>query len=271
MVISEKNRSAIGILDSGVGGLTVAKEVIRQLPCEMIYYLGDVARCPYGSRNDAEIRTFALKMIDFLVEFPLKALLIACNTVNSILSLEKLEQQLAIPVLGVIKPGARAAIRVTKSNSIGVLGTEATIRSRAYDNALYSFHPYLDITTLACPTFVPLVEQGRRNDPESGVIIANHLQSFNRLGLDTVILGCTHYPLLTDHISAAMGDGVRIVSSAAETASELSAILERCNLLSFEQNPRHRFFTTGNINSFRAVAEDWLEQKLEICQIMLSK
>lgn len=247
---------AIGILDSGVGGLTVAREVMRQLPRETIYYVGDTKRCPYGPRTKEEVQKFTMEIVRFLMNHPIKAILIACNTATAA-ALDLLREQVDIPVLGVIDPGARAAIKATKNQTIGVIGTQGTIQSGAYEQALRKIHPDLTIHSLACPAFVPLVESGYRHTSLADDIVADTLSPLKQTSMDTLILGCTHYPLLADSIKKAVSESVSIISSAEETAVELSTILQHQQLLSHQHSPEHRFFTTGSTESFSSIAEDW--------------
>lgn len=264
------NEHAIGILDSGVGGLTVAKEVMRQLPRETIYYFGDTKRCPYGPRLESEVRQFTFEIIQFLMQFPLKAILIACNTATAA-ALTEVRNQLPIPVLGVIEPGARAAIKATRQNRIGVIGTQGTINSGAYEKTLKRIHPGLTVYSLACPPFVPLVESGHRNSPLALEVVRKVLAPFRLTRMDTLILGCTHYPLIADAIAEAMGKEVEIISSAEETAAELSTILQHKNLLSHKKKPQHRFFTTGSADAFAGIAEDWLGQSIHVETVQLQQ
>lgn len=260
---------AIGVLDSGVGGLTVVKEVMRQLPKETIYYFGDTLRCPYGPRSTAEVYEFTEEIINYLLQYPLKAILIACNTATAA-ALAKIKTKLPIPVLGVIEPGARAAIKVSKQNRIGIIGTQGTIRSRAYETALLKINPDLQVYSLACPKFVPIVEKGLHHTPAAEQVVDETLQPLTKLELDTLILGCTHYPLLNQYISKVMGERVATISSAEETAVELSTILQHQNLLAeFQQKP-HRFFTTGSQEMFSQIAEEWLGVKIHVEKVTLS-
>lgn len=266
--MNNKSEYAIGVFDSGMGGLTVAHEIMRQLPQETIYYLGDNKRCPYGPRSKEEVRQFTLEIVQFLMQFPLKAMVIACNTATAA-ALQDVKDLITIPVLGVIEPGVRAAIKVTKRNRIGVIGTLGTIQSAAYEKTLKRIHPGLTIHSLACPTFVPLVESGHYETPLAEEIVVDSLQPFQGTGIDTLILGCTHYPLLAAPISKAIGSEVEVVSSAEETATELSSILYHQGLLATTQYPKHRFFTTGSVQSFAAIAESWLGERVEVEEVDL--
>lgn len=253
-----REAKAIGLLDSGVGGLTVAREVMRQLPRERIVYFGDTANCPYGPRPAREVRQFTYDIVRFLSRFSLKALVIACNTATAV-ALEEAQHWVSVPVIGVIHPGVRAAIKATKTGRIGVIGTEGTIKSGAYERSLKQLKSDLSVASLACPTFVPLVESGRADAPDVLPHVEEVLAPLNSHRLDTLILGCTHYPLLQTHIARAMGNGVTLISSAEETARELSAILHYRGLLRTEDGePKHQFFTSGSPDVFRQIAERWL-------------
>ena len=251
----------IGVIDSGVGGLTVAKEIMRQLPNETIYYTGDTARCPYGPRPAEEVKAYTWEMTRFLIEKNIKMLVIACNTATAVV-LEEIRTALSIPVIGVIHPGARAAIKQTRNDQIGVLGTVGTIQSGAYEKVLTSINNKAIVTSLACPKFVPLVESGEYKGTMAERIVAETLIPFQNTEIDTVILGCTHYPLLEPIIANVLGDRVQIISSGEETAREVSAILDYKKLLA-EGASRlsHVFYTTGSRELFYEIASDWLQEK----------
>ncbi|MET3697349.1 glutamate racemase [Bacillus oleivorans] len=252
-------KQPIGIMDSGVGGLTVVKEVMRQLPNEQVIYIGDTARCPYGPRTKDEVRAFTWQMTRFLLEQNVKMLVIACNTATAV-TLSEIRSALKIPVLGVIHPGARAAIKTTQNNQIGVIGTEGTIRSEAYVKALMSINRHVHVKGLACPKFVPLVESGEFKGPFAEKIVEESLSRFKGNGIDTLILGCTHYPLLEETISRYLGPDVQIISSGEETAREMSTILYFQDLLnSSSERPTHQFYTTGSSGLFSQIACDWLD------------
>jgi len=261
---------AIAVIDSGVGGLTVAKEVMRQLPEERILYVGDNARCPYGSKSPEEIRAFSFQMIDFVMQTPLKALVIACNTATAIV-LEEAMAYLPLPVIGVIEPGARAAAEATKSGRIGVIGTETTIRTKAYERALLRGRPDLFVAGLACPAFVPLVENHQASSQKAKEVVKETLAPLIREELDTLILGCTHYPLLAPLIQEVMGDQVKLINSAEETARELSAqiILDPSSQL--YSQPEHLFVTSGDARRFRSIAEEWLDCQVTVQHHSLEK
>ncbi|KUP05908.1 glutamate racemase [Bacillus coahuilensis p1.1.43] len=260
----------IGIIDSGVGGLTVVKEVMRQLPNERIYYVGDTARCPYGPRHTDEVRTFTWELTNYLLQYDIKMLIIACNTATAVV-LDEIKHKLSIPVIGVIDPGARAAIKHTKSGRIGVLGTNVTVKSKAYDRALRTINRDVQVWSKSCPKFVPLVESGEYTGPFAEKIVKNTLQSMKQHPLDTIILGCTHYPLLEPIIQDVMGSNVKVISSGDETAREASAILDYQELIyAGETKPAHRFFTTGSVELFKNIAESWLElEAVDVEKIVL--
>lgn len=258
-----KKEHAIGILDSGVGGLTVAREVMRQLPQEAIIYFGDTKRCPYGPRTKEEVKQFTLEIVHFLSQFPLKAILIACNTATAA-ALREVRLQFPIPVLGVIEPGVRAAIKVTKEHRIGVIGTQGTIQSGAYERALRRIHPEIEVHSVACPRFASFVESGLHQSELAEQVVAEGLSPFQHISIDTLILGCTHYPLLAEPIAKVMGNQVEIISSAEETAAELSTILQHKSLLAYDSTPNHRFFTTGDPESFKKIAESWMGHTIKV-------
>jgi glutamate racemase len=260
----------IGIIDSGVGGLTVVKEVMRQLPNEQIFYVGDTARCPYGPRSSEEVKRFTWQLTHFLLDKDIKMLVIACNTATAV-ALEEIRETLPIPVIGVIYPGARAALKVTQNYQVGVIGTVGTVKSEAYELALKSYNEKVNVTSLACPKFVPLVESNEYEGSVAKKIVAETLQPLKHQQLDTLILGCTHYPLLEPLIQKVMGEKVRIISSGDETAHDMSAILQHKRLLNLTRmEPVHEFFTTGSTAIFSKIASKWLNKKVvNVHHIML--
>ncbi|UDV99251.1 glutamate racemase [Bacillus cereus] len=255
--------SVIGVLDSGVGGLTVASEIIRQLPKESIYYIGDNKRCPYGPRSVEEVQSFVFEMVEFLKQFPLKALVVACNTAAAA-ALTELQEALSIPVIGVIHPGARAAIKVTKKEKIGVIGTVGTIKSNMYEKALHELDTYLEVHSHACPNLATVVENRLEDIAYVTQQVKQALLPLTKEDIDTLILGCTHYPLLESYIKKELGEDITIISSAEETAIELSTILQHKGILSDNLNPKHRFFTTGSVLSFEHIAERWLGYQISV-------
>ncbi len=265
-------KKAIGVIDSGIGGLTVAKEIMRQLPNELIYYVGDTARCPYGPRPKEEVKKFTWEMTSFLLNYDIKMLVIACNTATAVV-LEDIRTKLDIPVIGVVAPGARAALKITENNRVGVLGTVGTIKSEAYVKELAAINSDVDVTQLICPKFVPLVESFQYHSNIAKKIVKETLTPIKGCGIDTLILGCTHYPLLEPLIENEMGSSVKVISSGEETAREVSAILYYKNMLNKgTKTPNHRFFTTGSKGIFHKISSDWLkEDNLSIHTIKLGE
>ncbi|CAB4337854.1 MAG: glutamate racemase [Actinobacteria bacterium] len=252
------SNAPIGIFDSGVGGLTVARAILDQLPNESTIYIGDTARGPYGPRPLAEVREFALETLDFLVEQGVKALVIACNTASAAM-LRDARERYSIPVIEVIQPAVRRAVAATRSGHIGVIGTRATVDSRAYLDA-FAAAPQLEITSIACPLFVEFVERGETSGVEITNIARDYLEPVMAAKVDTLVLGCTHYPLLTGVISYVMGEGVTLVSSAEETAKDLYRTLVENNLLRDAQSgaPTHKFLATGDAQAFESLARRFL-------------
>jgi glutamate racemase len=248
----------IGIFDSGVGGLTVARAILDQLPNESTLYIGDTARGPYGPRPLAEVREFALETMDFLVSQGVKAIVIACNTASAAM-LRDARERYSIPVIEVIQPAVRRAVAATRTGNVGVIGTRATVDSKAYVDALAAA-PQLNITSIACPLFVEFVERGETSGTKITKIAREYLAPVMEAKVDTLVLGCTHYPLLTGVISYVMGEGVTLVSSAEETAKDLYRTLVENGLLR-EQSitpATHKFLATGDAKAFETLARRFL-------------
>lgn len=257
------NNRPIGVIDSGVGGLTVVKEIIRQLPHETIYYLGDVSRCPYGPRPLEEVLQFTTEMADYLVvEKDIKMLVIACNTATAA-ALDVLKKRLKIPVIGVVEPGARTAIMTTENNEVLVLATKGTIESNAYPEAIYSINHLIHVEGLACPDFVPLVEEMKHKDEVyAKEVIGRTLNAVADSKSDTVILGCTHYPLIQKYIEDYFPNK-KIISSGLETGREVSAILTFNNShASIDNQAPHHFYVNGDTEQFKIILSDWLHKDL---------
>ena len=248
----------IGIFDSGVGGLTVARAIIDQLPHESILYIGDTARGPYGPRSLAEVRDFSLETLDFLVGEGVKAIVIACNTASAAM-LRDARERYSVPVIEVIQPAVRRAVAATRSGKVGVIGTRATIDSQAYLDA-FAAAPHLSITSTACPLFVEYVERGETSGSAITKVARDYLQPMVDAEVDTLVLGCTHYPLLTGVISYVMGNEVSLVSSAEETAKDLYRVLVEISLLSSstKKAPDYRFLATGDAHAFESLARRFL-------------
>jgi glutamate racemase len=261
-------QQAIAVLDSGVGGLTVVKEVMRQLPQEKIIYFGDTARTPYGPRSTEEVRLFTKQIVDYLTQFQPKLLVIACNTATAA-ALDYIRAVVNIPVVGVIHPGARAAIKTTRIGIVGVIGTEGTIRSHAYVNALKQLSPHIQVLQLACPSFVPLVEKGLFDTQETKQEVINTLDPLRKERMDCLILGCTHYPFLRNTISKVMGSKVALISSADETAREISTVLyHHGQLATADAMPIHQFFCSGDSGMFQQIAQNWLGEQIKVSPVV---
>lgn len=241
---------------------------MRQLPREKIMYFGDTARTPYGPRPAEEVTRFTRQIVDYLIQFRPKMIVIACNTATAV-ALEDIRSRVAIPVVGVIHPGARAANGRTQTGIVGVIGTEGTIRSGAYEQALKQLSPAINVISLACPRFVPLVEQGNFRSRETQEAVETSLQPLKARNIDTLILGCTHYPYLSDTIASVMGKDVMLISSADETAREISTILHDRNRLTREAElPVHQFFCSGEPRMFRMIAQQWLGEQIELTPVV---
>lgn len=225
----DKN-APIGVFDSGVGGLTVVREIMRQIPNEKIIYFGDTARLPYGSKSRETVTRFSKQIVRFLNTFQVKTIVVACNTASAY-ALDELEQENDIPMIGVVKPGAKVASEVTRNGRIGVIATEATIGSRLYNQYITELNKNVTIYGKACPLFVPLVEEGLWVDPVTDEIARRYLTELIDLDIDTLILGCTHYPLIRSTVGKIMGENVTLVNPAYETARELKEMLAQKGLL----------------------------------------
>lgn len=248
----------IGIFDSGVGGLTVARAVLDQLPHEPIYYVGDTARGPYGPLPIAEVRSYALDIMDHLVDSGVKMLVIACNSASAAV-LRDARERYDVPVVEVVHPAVRRAVQATRDGRVGVIGTRATITSGAYDDA-FAAAPDLRVSSQSCPRFVEFVEAGVTSGPELIGVAEEYLAPLQEAGVDTLVLGCTHYPLLTGVISYVMGDGVTLVSSAEETAKDVYRTLVAHDLLRSDDAPPplHRFIATGDAGDFTRLGQRFL-------------
>lgn len=256
----------IGIFDSGIGGLTVLKEIISRLPGEGTIYLGDTARVPYGVRSPETVTRYSFENTRFLFSKGIKLLVIACNTASSV-SLEPVRQSIPVPVIGVIEPGARAAASATRNKKIGVIGTDATVRSNAYPSAIKSIDPAIEVFSLPCPLFVPLVEEGWTEGAVAELTAETYLRDIREKGIDTLVLGCTHYPLLKGVLSKIMGPEVQLIDSAIETASAItSALGERSLLRAGAGNGSRQFYVTDSPEKFVRVGERFLGSSISFIQ-----
>ncbi len=252
----------IGIFDSGVGGLTVLHEIMKRLPFEDLIYFGDTARVPYGIKSAETVTRYSVEIANFLIEKEVKILVVACNTASSI-AIPELTSRLSIPVIGVLVPGARAAVKYSSNKKIGVIGTESTIGSNAYVKAIHEIDPKVDVYPSACPLFVPLAEEGWSDHPLTLLIVKEYLEGLKKTGIDTLVLGCTHYPIMKSAIQEVMGDEVRLVDSARETALEVEQMLAAESELRAENiEPVREFHVTDAPERFRKVGERFLQDPL---------
>ncbi|MGT2710859.1 glutamate racemase [Streptococcus oriscaviae] len=259
----------IGFLDSGVGGLTVARELMRQLPHEEIVYIGDSARAPYGPRPAQQIKEYTWQLVNFLLTKNVKMIVFACNTATAV-AWEEVKAKLDIPVLGVILPGASAAIKASKSGRIGVLGTAMTIQMDSYRKKIQALSPAAQVESLACPKFVPLVESNNYQSSLAKKVVYETLRGMAGK-VDTVVLGCTHYPLLRPIIQNVMGKDVTLIDSGAECARDISVLLNyfEINHSRTEEPLNHRFYTTASPVAFRLIAENWLGKDIDVEHVEL--
>ena len=259
-LIMDKN-APIGVFDSGVGGLTVAREIMRQIPNERIVYFGDTARVPYGSKSKDNIIKFSRQIIRFLQTENVKAIVIACNTASA-LALDEMQQEFDLPILGVVKPGAKVAVETTANKRIGLIGTEANIRSGVYTRYIKSLDDEAKVFEKACPLFVPLVEEGWLHDDITLQVASRYLEELKEKDIDTLIMGCTHYPLIRSTIRKVMGDKVNLVNPAYETAIELKNLLERDNLANKcdvdSPSSMYRFYVSDAEEKFKLFANSIL-------------
>lgn len=260
--MAEDKNKAIGVFDSGVGGLTIIKEIMKELPNENIVYFGDTARVPYGPRSSETITKYTFQSINFLLEQDIKAIVIACNTASA-RSLKKAQERYNIPIIGVIKPGAKAAVESTQNNRIGVIGTEGTINSNAYTFEIEELNPDISISTRACPLFVPIAEEGWSNSDVAKLTAQTYLNVFNEEDIDTLVLGCTHYPLLEETIKKVLKKQIRLVNPAIETTKALREMLcEKGLLRETNELGTYRYFVSDRPNNFSKVGERFLNREI---------
>ncbi len=258
-----ENTQPIGVFDSGIGGLTVLKEILSELPLESTVYLGDTARVPYGIRSPETVTRYSFENTRFLSSRGIKMLVVACNTVSAV-SLDAIKRSLGIPVIGVIEPGAKAAVNATKNKKVGVIGTSATIRSSSYTKAIQVIDPSVEVFALPCPLFVPLVEEGWTDGPIVDMTAERYLSAVREKGVDTLVLGCTHYPLLKNVLSMVMGNGVRLIDSAIETAGEIKKTLGGMSLLNTSAGSvSQEFYVTDSPDKFIEIGERFLDRKID--------
>ena len=248
----------IGVFDSGIGGLTVAKEIMRQLPGESLVYFGDTARVPYGTKSRNTVCKYSRQIARFLLTQNVKAIVIACNTASA-LAMEELEDMLEVSVIDVVQPGARMAAASTQNHKIGILGTQSTIKSGIYERYLHRLNPELTVVSKACPLFVPLVEEGLFEDRITEDVVGRYLHDMKEYEIDALVLGCTHYPLLRGVIGREMGEEVKLVNPAYETAKSLKEMLREKKLLAADlSKAEHLFFVSDGADSFLSFANSVL-------------
>ncbi|MCX5703395.1 MAG: glutamate racemase [Candidatus Omnitrophica bacterium] len=255
--------SAIGVFDSGVGGLTVVKELIRQLPCENIIYFGDTARVPYGIKSEETIIRFSIENILFFLKQDVKLICVACNTVSSV-ALPVIKSHFRVPIVGVISPGVREAVYATRNKRLGVIGTRGTINSRSYEKEIKQLDPKILVTAVACPLFVPFAEEGWLNGKVVQEVARTYLKPLKQARVDTVILGCTHYPLLKGVIKKVLGADVILIDSAKQVAIEVKKILASDGLLNKARRAGARkFYVSDNPQWFNSLAKRFLGQSVK--------
>ncbi|MFA5092889.1 MAG: glutamate racemase [Candidatus Omnitrophota bacterium] len=253
--------SSIGIFDSGVGGLTVAKEIIRQLPNENIVYFGDTARVPYGIKSRQTVIRFSIENILFLLKQDVKLICVACNTASSF-ALPVIKNHFRAPIIGVITPGVREAVYASQNKRIGVIGTKGTVKSRTYENEIKLLDPKAKVTAVACPLFVPFVEEGWLTGEVVLSVARTYLKPLKDAKVDTVILGCTHYPLLKPVIQEVLGKNVTLIDSAKQVAFEIKKILASEDMINRGKGGKHKFYVSDNPEWFSSLAQRFMGRKL---------
>jgi glutamate racemase len=261
--MSISSSAPIGVFDSGIGGLTVVRELMRQLPNESIIYFGDTARVPYGPKSPDTVIRYSREIVDFLKREGVKAIVVACNTATAH-ALPTLQEENALPVIGVIEPGSRAAAKATRSGKVGVIGTQGTVNSRAYERAIAAAAPNSHITAQACPLFVPLVEEGWLDTEVTRLVAQEYLSRFDSEDVDTLVLGCTHYPLLKKIIGETIGREVRLIDSAEETAAQTAKTLREKGLAHDQtDDARYRFIASDAPDQFLRVGGRFLGASID--------
>jgi glutamate racemase len=264
--MADKNKP-IGVFDSGIGGLTVVAELFRQLPKEKIIYFGDTGRYPYGVRSQQVVQRFSRQAVRFLLEKEAKLVVVACNTATA-MALEVLQQEFDVPIIGVVVPGSRAAAAASKNRRVGVIGTPGTIRSGSYERTIKRNAPEVQVFPLPCPLFVPLAEEGFTDKPATHLISEEYLTPLKKHGIDTLVLGCTHYPLLKKAIGRVMGSEVRLVDSAEETAREVKQELTRLGLLHPDGHPKPEYYVSDTPEKFVEISQRFLGDKIERAELI---
>lgn len=259
---------AIGVFDSGVGGLTVVREIMRQLPSEDVIYFGDTARVPYGSKSKQTVVKFSKQIVRFLKTKNVKAIVIACNTASA-LAIEEIREVVDIPVFGVVRPGAKMAVEMSKTKNVGVIATAGTIKSGIYLDYIRQIDPEVTVVGKACPLFVPLVEEGLIEDRVTDDIIHRYLSELKAYNVDSLVLGCTHYPLLTNPIKRYMGSDVALINPAFETAKEIKSSLTEKEMLNDKKHtPCYEFYVSDGADNFKSFANNVLPINLETVNVI---
>lgn len=260
--------SAIGVFDSGVGGLTVVREIMRQLPNENVVYFGDTARVPYGSKSKQTVLKYSRQIIRFLMTKDVKAIVVACNTASA-LALPELQNEISIPIIGVVRPGAKMAVSLTETKNIGIIGTEATVKSGIYSRYIRELAKDVTVVSKACPLFVPLVEEGLLEDRITDDMAERYLSELKAYNVDSLVLGCTHYPLITNAIKRYMGPEVRLVNPAYETAKELKYMLAEEGMLN-PDNPAasYEYYASDGADKFITFADRVLPMHVEKANVI---
>lgn len=261
--MEEIRKKSIGVFDSGLGGLTVLKEISKVLPNENIVYFGDTARVPYGTRSSDTVTKYTFQSINFLLENNIKAIVIACNTASA-RSLEKAQARYNIPIIGVIKPGAKRAVISTKNNKIGVIGTEGTVFSKAYEVEIHKLIKNVEVYSRPCTLFVPIVEEGWAETEVALLTAKEYLSAFNGTDIDTLVLGCTHYPILVNTIKKITGNKIRLVNPAEETALDLKKLLEEKDLINYQSDkPEYRYFVSDMPERFMNIGQNFIQKEFD--------
>ena len=262
--IIRNGNDPIGVFDSGLGGLTVVKELLRQLPYENIVYYGDTARVPYGTKSKESIIRFSMENVQALLKYRVKMIVVACNSSSSY-ALASLKKNFSLPIVGVISPGAKKAVAATKNNRVGIIATPATIKSQQYVKHIQQENPRVKVFAHACPLFVPLVEEGWLNKKITFDIAEEYLRPLKKARIDTLILGCTHYPLLREVLQKVMGRGVILIDSAKEVVLEVKNTLERMDQhRQATKKVRHKFITTDKPQQFQKIVNSFLGNKIKL-------
>lgn len=258
---------AIGVFDSGLGGLTVVKEIMKLLPNEKIVYFGDTARVPYGSKSKKVVQKYSKEITAFLMTKNVKMVVIACNTATA-MALEEIQKSVDIPVIGVIKPGSRRACKTTVNGKIGIIGTKGTVDSDSYKKEINLLEDKMEVFQKACPLFVPLIEEGMIDDPVTVDIASRYLKSFENQGIDTLVLGCTHYPLIKDTLKKIVNENVILIDSAEETAIEVRAILYNKRILRQNKGEESEFYVSDSPKKFVEVGKLFLGEALQKAEMV---